>query len=221
MRTGPRPEVSGPHPCTETNGRAIVHVVSKGEATRTAILDDALQVASRLGFAGLTIGRLADDTEMSKSGLFAHFKSKQELQLQTLEHARRRFIDVAIRPALAAPRGERRLRTLFDGWRAWDEAPVGGCVFIAASVEFDDQAGPVRDALVQSQRDWLELISTVAGTAADEGEFHADLDTDQFAFELQGIMLANHHSRRLLHDDRADERAQAAFESLVARARAA
>lgn len=207
--------------CPETNDRAILIPVGKGDATRTAILDDALRVASRLGFAGLTIGRLADDTEMSKSGLFAHFKSKQELQLQTLDHARRRFIDVAIRPALAAPRGERRVRALFDGWRTWDDTPPGGCVFIAASVEFDDQPGPVREALVQSQRDWFELIASIVGTAVEDGEFDPDLDAHQFAFELQGIMLANHHARRLLHDARADERTQAAFESLVARARTA
>lgn len=206
-------------PSTETNGRAIVTAMGKGESTRTAILDDAVEVASRLGFAGLSIGRLADHAAMSKSGLFAHFKSKQELQLQTLEHASRRFIDVAIRPALAAPRGERRLRTLFDGWHAWDQAPVGGCLFIAASVELDDQPGPLRDALVRTQRDWLELISTVAGTAVAEGEFRADLDTEQFAFELQGIMLSNHQARRLLHDERADERAYTAFESLIAAAR--
>lgn len=194
--------------------------MSKGRATRIAILDDAVQVASRVGFAGLSIGGLAEQTEMSKSGLFAHFNSKQQLQLQTLEHARQRFIDVAVRPALAAPRGERRVRVLFDGWHAWDSlALAGGCIFVAASAELDDQPGPLRDALVCSEHDWLELLATVAGTAVAEGEFRADLDTEQFAYEMHGIMLAHHHASRLMHDERADQRAFTAFESLVVAAR--
>lgn len=194
--------------------------MSKGQATRVAILDDAVQVASRVGFGGLSIGRLAEQIEMSKSGLFAHFKSKEQLQLQTLEHARQRFIDVAVRPALAAPRGEQRLRVLFDGWHTWESlALAGGCIFVAAAAELDDQPGPLRDALVRSERDWLELLATVAGTAVAEGEFRADIDTEQLAYEVHGVMLAHHHASRLMRDERADRRAYTAFESLVAAAR--
>ncbi len=94
--------------------------MTKGEETRTAILDESLTLASRVGFTGLTIGQLAEQTRMSKSGLFAHFRSKEQLQLQTLAHARRRFIDTTVRPTLASPRGERRLRELFDRWLTWE-----------------------------------------------------------------------------------------------------
>lgn len=196
--------------------------MSKGQSTRAAILDDAVQVASRIGFSGLSIGRLADHAEMSKSGLFAHFRSKEQLQLQTLEHARERFIDVVVRPALATTRGERRLRVLLDGWHAWDDAALdGGCIFVAAASELDDQPGPLRDALVRSERDWLELLATVAGTAVAEGEFREGLDTGQFAFEVHGVMLSHHHASRLLHDEHAGERADAAFERLITSARRA
>ena len=107
---------------------------------------------------------------MSKSGLFAHFKSKEQLQLQTLEHARQRFIDVTVRPALAVSRGEKRVRELFEGWLRWEtEVVPGGCIFVTGSIEFDDQPGPMRDALVRDQRDWLDAIATVAETGRRRG----------------------------------------------------
>ena len=114
---------------------------------------------------------------MSKSGLFAHFKSKEQLQLQTLEHGRQRFIDVTVRPALAVSRGEKRVRELFEGWLRWENEVVpGGCLFVTGSIEFDDQPGPMRDALVRDQRDWLDAVATVAEAAVSEGDFRADLD---------------------------------------------
>jgi AcrR family transcriptional regulator len=192
----------------------------KGEMTRTAILDEAVQIASRVGFAGLSIGQLADEVEMSKSGLFAHFRSKEQLQLQTLDRAAQKFVDIVIRPTLAAPRGERRVRALLDAWLDWTrETLEGGCIFVAASAELDDQEGPLRDALVRNELDWLELIATVAGTAVAEGDFREDLDPRQFAFEVHGVMLAFHHASRLLRDERAGERAGRAFESLLETAR--
>lgn len=194
--------------------------MSKGDLTRTAILDEAVQVASRVGFRALSIGKLADQTEMSKSGLFAHFKSKEQLQLQTLERARAKFVDVVVRPALAAERGEPRVRALFQGWLAWAGTVLdGGCIFVAATAELDDQPGQLREALVRNETDWLEMIATVAGTAVAEGHFAADLDPEQFAFELHGLMLAHHHAIRLLRDERSNERTSRAFEALLARAR--
>ncbi len=194
--------------------------MSKGDETRTAILDEALAVASRVGFTGLTIGQLAEQTGMSKSGLFAHFQSKEQLQLQTLAHARRKFIDTTIRPALAVTRGEKRVRELFERWLAWAEILPGGCIFVTASIEFDDQPGPMREALVADQRDWLDTLATVAETAVSEGDFRADLDPRQFAFEVQGLTLGYHHSARLLDDHQAQERMRLAFESVLDRARA-
>jgi len=194
--------------------------VNKGEATKTSILDEALEVASRTGFEGLSIGRLAERTEMSKSGLFAHFRSKEQLQLQTLDHAVARFTDIVARPTLKAPRGEARVRELFERWLDWETgALVGGCVFVAASNEYDDQPGPMHDSLVRQQRDWTELIATVADTAVTEGDFRADLDPRQFAFTLQGLMLGYHHAGRLLRDPEALARTRTAFEQLLVSSR--
>ena len=195
--------------------------MGKGEQTRTAILDDAVDIASKIGFGALTIGMLAEQADMSKSGLFAHFKSKEQLQLQTLEHGRQRFVDVTIRPALSAPRGETRVRALFDHWLHWAADTLsGGCVFVGAAAEYDDQPGPLRDALVRNEQDWLDLIANVAATAVAEGEFAADTDVQQFAFELHGITLAYHHSSRLMQDPSAADRTRRAFETLLASVRA-
>jgi AcrR family transcriptional regulator len=194
--------------------------MSKGEETRAVILDEALGLASRVGFDGLTIGGLAEQTGMSKSGLFAHFRSKEQLQLQTLAHARRRFIDTTVRPTLSAPRGEPRVRELFDRWLAWaTQALPGGCIFAAGSIEFDDQPGPMRDALVADERDWLDTIATVAETAISEGHFHPATDPRQIAFEVHGVMLGYHHAARLLRDPDAATRAHRAFEGILDRAR--
>jgi AcrR family transcriptional regulator len=197
--------------------------VTKGEQTRQAILDHALELATRVGFEGLTIGRLADDLGLSKSGLFAHFKAKEELQLEVLRTAAERFVSDVVRPALAAPRGEPRVRALFErqiAWeRSWDRV-AGGCPMVAASIELDDRPGRARDYLVQSQRDWAETIANAARAAVREGHFRSDLDCEQFAYDFSGIMLAYHHAARLMKDTRARQRAEAAFESLLRGARA-
>jgi AcrR family transcriptional regulator len=196
--------------------------VKKGEATRQAILAHAAQVASRSGLDGLTIGLLARELKLSKSGLFAHFQSKEALQAQTLRHAAELFTERVVRPALRAPRGEPRVRDLFERWLSWDEANTlrGGCLFVAAATELDDREGLVRDELVRHQKDWLDLIANVARTGVDEGHFGPDLDPDQFAHDVNGVMLGYHHSRRLLRDPRAGERARRAFEALLAQVRA-
>jgi AcrR family transcriptional regulator len=195
--------------------------VTKGDLTRQAVLDEAARVASRVGLGGLTIGTLAASTQLSKSGLFAHFQSKESLQLQLLQHTRDRFVDLVIRPALAAPRGEPRVRELFRRWLDWDaDALPGGCLFIAASAEFDDQPGPVRDRLARDQRDWMDTLAQVFRTGITEGHFRSDADPEQFAYDLHGAMLAYHHASRLLGDRDAAARAARAFEALLSAARA-
>jgi AcrR family transcriptional regulator len=193
----------------------------KGAETRRAILDHALGVATKEGLEGLTIGRLAQDLRLSKSGLFAHFRGKEELLLQVLETARTRFIEQVVKPGLAAPRGEPRLRALFESWLAWERSSAlpGGCPFVAAAVELDDRPGPARDFVVQSQKDWLDVIANSARTGIQEGQFRADFDAEQFAFDLHGAMLAYHHVARLLRDPSADARVRQAFEALLVRAR--
>src|SRR5216110_1068336 len=115
--------------------------MSKGERTKTAILEHATGLASQVGLTGLTIGVLADDLDLSKSGLFAHFQSKEALQLQVLEFAAERFVATVVRPALSTPRGEPRVRAMFENWLKWpkESALPGGCFFVAAAVELDDQ----------------------------------------------------------------------------------
>jgi AcrR family transcriptional regulator len=195
--------------------------VSKGQQTKTAILDEAVDIVSQVGFNALTIGQLAESTGMSKSGLFAHFKSKEALQLETLERGRERFTDLVIRPTLATPRGIARVRALLDNWLVWEtEALQGGCIFVTGSIEYDDQPGPMRDALVRSQLDWGEFVATVVGTGVSEGDFKADLDTEQFAFTLQGVMYAYHHTARLLRDPKALDHTRRAAEQLLESARA-
>src|SRR6185436_13786706 len=170
---------------------------------------------------GLSIGRLAQDLELSKSGLFAHFQSKEALQLQVLEHAGARFVETVIKPVLATPRGEPRVRAVFEHWRAWprNSGMPGGCFFVAAATELDDRPGPARDLLVRLQKDWLDLMANIVRTAIAEGHFAEDVDPDQFAFDLYGVMLVYHHASRLLADPRAGKRARAAFEALVRAAR--
>jgi AcrR family transcriptional regulator len=196
--------------------------VRKGDKTRGAILDEAVRVASEVGLEGLTIGQLADRLDLSKSGLFAHFASKEGLQVETLDRAAERFAEVVVRPALAMPAGEPRVRALFERWLEWPRRvrQPGGCIFVAAAAELDDRPGAARDRLVQLQREWLEVLSRAARRAQEVGHFRRDLDPDQFAFELLGIALTWHHHARLLRDARAADRVRAAFERLLADARA-
>jgi len=194
----------------------------KGERTRSAILDGALKLASELGIEGLTLGRLADELDLSKSGLFAHFASKERLQVQLLERAAERFVEVVVRPALEVPAGEKRLRVLFERWLEWPKRvrQPGGCIFIAAAAELDDRPGAARDRLVELQREWHETVARIVRRAREVGDFRRDVDPEQLAFEIQGIGLACNESARLLRDPRALERARTAFERLVADARA-
>lgn len=188
----------------------------KGELTRQAILAHATGLASQVGLDGLTIGRLAEELSLSKSGLFAHFRSKQALQVQVLEFAAEQFTDAVIRPALGKPRGEPRVRALFERWLEWGRTRLpGGCLFVAAATELDDQPGAAREQLVRGQRDWLELVANCCRTAVAEGHFRKDLDAEQFAHDLYGIMLAWHHAARLMRDPAAERRARSAFDALL------
>ncbi len=193
----------------------------KGDSTKQAILDHAVRLASAIGLEGLSIGSLASDLKLSKSGLFAHFKSKEALQVQVLEASAARFTERVVRPALVEPRGEKRVRALFDRWLAWGLAPgdEGGCVFVQAAAELDDRPGPARDRLVELQRNWIEILATIAGHGVEAKAFRPDLDPRAFAQELYGIMLSLHYFVRLLGDEAAVERARANFSALLARSR--
>ena len=183
------------------------------------IVDRALVLANQVGLEGLSLGVLASDLKRSKSGLFAHFKSKEELQLDVLREAIDRFVNTVIKPALEKPRGEQRLLALFDGYMGWVSGRQlkGGCIFMALSSEYGDRPGPVRDLLVESQRNWTKTIARVAQTAVEEKYLRADLDTVQFAYEVIGIGMAFKHAHKLMNDSHAERRARTAFENLLAR----
>lgn len=194
--------------------------MGKGQLTRHVVLDQAARTASEVGLRGVTIGSLADLTHMSKSGLFAHFGSKESLQLATVRHARDQFVNLVIRPALAASRGEPRVRALFENWLDWDTNVLpGGCLFVAAAVEFDDEPGAVRDELVRNQVDLDETIARVFRGGISERHFRDDADPEQFAFQMHGILLAFHQHSRLLGDPLAAERARRALNALLDAAR--
>lgn len=186
---------------------------TKGGITRDRIVEAALGRASLEGLSALSIGELAQAVGMSKSGLFAHFGSKEALQLAVLDAMLRRFGDNVWRPIKSEPRGAARLKALFPRWIDWvdgEELP-GGCPIQSAVVEFDDQPGRLRDALLASQRRW---IATIAREVTNE---HPDADGEQFAFELNGVIMAYAAARKLLADPRARERAERAFTHLLGR----
>ena len=192
---------------------------TKGERTRAAILDEALRIVSKAGLDGLTIGTLADATGMSKSGLFAHFGSREELLLAVLAHGQAEFGEVVFQPALAKPRGLPRLRAMFVNWLDWTESAElpGGCPMIGGASEFDDKPGPVREMLAGGQRSWIETLKRAVRQAVEEGQLAKATDPEQIAFEIFGIALVVHHHRRLLGYKKARERALIALDSLLKR----
>lgn len=190
--------------------------MSKGARTRELILDEALGLASQVGLEGLSIGALASRLNLSKSGLFAHFGSKQDLQVLTLKQAQRLFHQEVFQPALTEPTGLPRLRALLSNWLAWLERDrPGGCLMLAASAEYDDRPGAVRDLLVAGQRELRGAIAKAIRLAIDAGHLAPQTDPWQLGFEIVGIILATHHDRRLLGDARSSSRASEAFERLI------
>lgn len=195
--------------------------MTKGEETRSAVLTHALALASELGFDGVSIGHLAERAGMSKSGLFAHFKSKEALQLAVLEEAIARFVETVVAPALRKPRGEPRVRALFERWLEWSTADFmpGGCIFVQAMVELDDRPGILRDRLVASQRDWLDTITTAIRIAKAEGHFDAKLDEAQLAHEMATLAYGHHLIARTLRDPKVEARTVHAVDRIIRSAR--
>lgn len=196
--------------------------MAKGARTKATILDRATGLASQVGLTGLTIGVLADDLNLSKSGLFAHFRSKEALQMDVLSHAATRFAETVVHPALQEARGAPRIQALFERWLTWerDAALPGGCVFVAAAAELDDRPGPVRERLVALQRDWINVLASSCRKGIESGLFRTDADPEQFAQDLYGIMLSFHFHTRLMGDRGAEARARRAFTRLLEGAQA-
>ena len=188
----------------------------KGQATRAAILDAALSLASQMGLEGLSIGALAEVAGMSKSGVFAHFGSREELQIAVIREYHRRFEEEVFFPAMRESRGVPRLRALFERWlRRVSIEMDSGCIYISGAVEFDDRPGPVRDALVGMVRAWQDALERAIRIAVDEGDLKPDTDVAQMLFEMHGLILALHHDARLMRTPDAPQRARTAFERVV------
>lgn len=190
-----------------------------GRRSREAILAAAVDLASVEGLEGLTIGRLAERSEMSKSGLFAHFGAKEELQLAAVERAREIFLAAVVAPSEAVPEGLARLRAVLDAWVAYFEggAFAGGCFFAAAAAEFDDRGGPVRDAVEAVMEEWVGYLRGLCERALAAGELR-DADPAQLAFELNAVGIATNWEQRLRRNPDALDRARAAFERILATA---
>ena len=191
--------------------------MAKFDSTHERILRRGLEIVSERGVMGVSVGGLAERAGLSKSGLFAHFRSKEDLQLEILRFAEGEFEREVAVPALEAPEGLPRLRAFFERWLGW--APrcglPGGCPFVGAVFELDDAQGPVREYLIEGQRAWSEAILGLIREAVALGHLREDLDAEQFAWQLYGIYLAHHVSQRLVRDPSADAKAHAAFESML------
>jgi AcrR family transcriptional regulator len=192
-------------------------LLTKGERTRNTILETAAALATEEGLDPLSIGRLAEATGMSKSGLFAHFGSKEELQLATVDHAASLFVDEVITPAREAPRGLVRVWALCDRMIDYDERKVfpGGCFFAATSFEFNNRPGPVRDRIEAMMRSWLSYLEHAVEQAQDAGELVQALSAREVAFQLDAFAQAANAQFQLFRDERVfDEARRAVAERL-------
>jgi AcrR family transcriptional regulator len=194
----------------------------KGDQTRAAIVEAALAMASRDGLEGLTIGTLADQMRMSKSGVFAHFGSREDLQLAVLKEYVGRFVDEVLRPAVKKPRGLPRLEAILDRWVAFLARELTrGCIMIAGAVEYDDRPGPLREAMVSIITGWKAELLKAIRQAMAEGHLKSSVDAPQMVFEIYGLMLAMHQDARLLRSADSAKRARAGLRRLLDSARTA
>ena len=188
----------------------------KGEQTRAAILDVALELASRNGLEGLTIGLLADRMSMSKSGVFAHFGSREDLQLEVVKLYHHRFEQEVFFPSIKEPRGLPRLVAMFSRWIKRVSVEIAsGCIYISGAVEYDDRPGPIRDELVSMVMAWQNALLRCVKQAIEVGHLRADTDAEQLVYEMYGLILALHHDARFLRAPGAVERAKAGFDRLI------
>ena len=190
----------------------------KGQQTKVAIVDAALGLATQIGLEGLSIGAIAEVMHMSKSGVFAHFGSREELQISVVREYHARFEEEVFFPALQQPRGLPRLRAMFNNWMQRTSIELdSGCIYISGAVEFDDRSGPVRDALAGSVQTWLTAMDRAVVQAKQAGHLHADADEHQVAFEIHGLILALHYEARFLKSPGSVARAHCGFDHVLER----
>ena len=212
MPTASKP--SKPPRATDRPARAL----QKGQQTKATIVEAALGLATQIGLEGLSIGALAEVTQMSKSGVFAHFGSREELQISVIREYHARFEEEVFYPAMKTPRGLPRLKAMFDNWMKRTSVEIdSGCIYISGAVEFDDRPGPVRDALAGSVQTWLAAINRGVEQAKAAGHLKPDADHRQMAFEMHGLILALHYEARFLKVPASVDRARTGFDNILAR----
>jgi AcrR family transcriptional regulator len=201
-------------PVPEAGRRVLI----KGQQTKTVIIDAALGLASQIGLEGLSIGALAEVTGMSKSGVFAHFGSREELQISVIREYHDRFEAEVFYAAMQKPRGVPRLQAMFDNWMVQTSAEIdSGCIYISGAVEFDDRTGPVRDALASSVGSWQTALRRAVEIAQEEEQLSRESDAHQIAFEIHGLILALHYEARFLRNPGATVRARQGFSHILVR----
>ena len=212
----PRPSATEHPPASRV--QAAARPQAKGQQTKAAIVDVALALASQVGLEGLSIGALAELMQMSKSGVFSHFGSREELQISVIREYFHRFEQEVFVPALAQPRGLPRVRALFANWMKRVSLELqSGCIFISGAVEFDDRPGPVRDALATSVQAWLAVFHRAIVMAREQGHLRPDTDERQMAFEIHGLILGLHYEDRFLKTPGAIDRTLVAFDHILQR----
>jgi AcrR family transcriptional regulator len=189
--------------------------MNKGIDTKRVILNAGLEMASRIGLEGVSIGELAKATKMSKSGLFAHFQSKENLQISILEYAGERFAEYVIVPALLIQSGIPRIQALIQHWIEYSGRMTGGCIFVTSSTEYSDRPGRVRDYVLMQQESWIGCLCRIAESAIKAGDFRKDIDCKQFAFDLYSLLLGFHYYDRLLNDKKTNNHQKNALDRLL------
>ena len=203
---------------SSSTGAAQPKPQQKGQQTKAAIVDAALGLATQIGLEGLSIGALAEVMHMSKSGVFAHFGSREELQISVIREYHARFEEEVFFPVLQVARGLPRLRALFHNWMNRTSIEIdSGCIYISGAVEFDDRPGPVRDALAGSVRTWLAAMYRAVVQAKEAGQLRHGADEQQIVFEIHGLILALHYEARFLKTPGSINRANTAFANILAR----
>lgn len=189
--------------------------MKKGDDTKSNILASGLEAASQYGLENVTIGSLAKTMNMSKSGLFGHFQSKENLQVQIINYAVEHFTESVVVPTLKVKRGIARIRTMVENWIEWGSGATGGCIFVLASNEFSNRPGPVREVLLDHQKLWLEGLEKLAESAIKCGDFRSDIDVNQFAFDLYSLLLGFHYYHRTMRDKNIGKKQERALKQLI------
>jgi AcrR family transcriptional regulator len=214
----PAASATSPKRSASGAGKAAPKNQQKGQQTKATIVDAALGLATQIGLEGLSIGALAEVTQMSKSGVFAHFGSREELQISVVREYHARFEEEVFYPALQAKRGLPRVRALFDNWMKRTSVEIdSGCIYISGAVEFDDRPGPVRDALASSVKTWMAAMHRAVTHAQEEGHLDTKANAQQILFEIHGLILALHYEARFLKTPGSMQRALQGFDNILQR----